>query len=112
MSRIKFYFDEMMHGVVAKELNNRGHEVVMAVHMDMMEQDDEIHLKVATDQGAALVTLDQPFAGRTMSCEDHAGLICWTGKGNDIGALIKRLSDFADTHTAEEVVGKVFWLKT
>jgi predicted nuclease of predicted toxin-antitoxin system len=111
MSKIKFYFDEMIHGVVAKELNNQGYEVVMAVHMDMMEQDDEKHLKVATEQNAVLVTLDQPFAGRTMSLDDHAGLICWTGKGNDIGALIRRLSDFADTYTAEEVVGKAFWLK-
>ena len=68
-------------------------------------------LRYATEQNAVLVTRDKPFAGRTMTQTDHAGLICWTGEQDDIGGMVRRLSEFVDQHTVEQAKGQVFWLK-
>jgi hypothetical protein len=58
-----------------------------------------------------LVTHDREFAGRTLKRIDHQGVICWTEDFQNIGALIRVLSHFADEHTSEDVAGQVFWLK-
>jgi hypothetical protein len=57
------------------------------------------------------VTRDKPFAGRTAKRTDHAGLICWTGTPDDIGGMVRALTTFAETHTSEDIAGRVFWLK-
>jgi predicted nuclease of predicted toxin-antitoxin system len=109
---IKFYFDEHMPRVVAKGLTRRGYTVIMAADVDMLDKDDDTeHLPYATQQGAVLVTRDNPFASRAQQRTDHAGLICWTGKDNDIGGMVRKLSEFAENNTAEKVIGQVFWIK-
>lgn len=111
-SKITFYFDEMVRRSVARELMNQGYSVVMAVDVMMEDKDDDTeHLPYATEHGMVMVRLDRPFAGRTMSRTDHAGLICWTIPLQDTGAMVRVLSTFADTHTPEAVAGQVFWLK-
>jgi predicted nuclease of predicted toxin-antitoxin system len=112
MASIKFYFDEHMPRATEQGLIKRGIEVIMAADVDMRNKDDDTeHLPFATEQGAVLVTRDKPFAGRTVKRTDHAGLICWTGKDDDFGGMIRVLSAFAEQHTAEEIEGRVFWLK-
>jgi hypothetical protein len=109
---IKFYFDEHMPRAVEAGLVQRGHTVIMAVDVEMTGKDDDTeHLPYATEQGAVLVTRDKPFAGRTEKHSDHAGLICWTGKDDDFGGMIRQLAKFAEDHTAEDVIGQVFWIK-
>jgi predicted nuclease of predicted toxin-antitoxin system len=110
VQKISFYFDEHMPRAVAQGLANRNIQVIMAVDVGMEGNLDEEHLRFATDQGAVLVTRDKPFAGRTALETDHAGLICWTGE-KDIGRMVRRLSEFAQSHTLDDVRGKVFWLK-
>ena len=83
----------------------------MAVDVDMTEKDDPDHLKFATEQGAVVVTLDREFAGLTLKQTDHAGLICWTGDNLDVGGMVRKLSEFAEKHTLEDVSGQVFWIK-
>lgn len=110
--KLSFYFDEMMPRSVAAALEVRGFVVVMAVDVEMVEKDDLAeHLAYASAQGAVLVTRDKPFATRALSVANHAGLICWTGKQDDIGGMVRRLVDFGDTHTSEQAVQQVFWLK-
>ena len=109
---LRFYFDEHMPRPVARELKRRGLEVIMAIDVDMTGKDDDAeHLPFATQNNAVLVTRDSPFAGRTVKRIDHAGLICWTGAQNDVGGMVKRLSEFAERHTPESVRGRIFWLK-
>ena len=111
MANIKFYLDEHMPRSVARELEKRGIEVIRAVEVDMEgKNDDTEHLPFAAQQQAVLVTRDRPFAGRTQKHTDHAGLICWTGKDNDIGGMVRLLYQFAQDYTAELVVGEVFWI--
>jgi hypothetical protein len=94
-------------------LIQRGFEVVMAVDVGMTgKNDDTEHLPFATEQGLVMVTFDRPFAGRTMSRTDHAGLICLSESiRHDIGRIVTVLIEFAEQHTTEQAAGNVFWLK-
>jgi len=112
MATIKFYFDEHMPRPVAKALVARGIEVIMAIESDMTgKNDDTEHLPFATQKQAVMVTRDFRFAGRTAKRADHAGLVCWTGAQDDIGSMIRGLSQFAESHTPEQTQGQVFWIK-
>jgi hypothetical protein len=84
----------------------------MAVDLGMEGKDDDTeHLPLAAEKGAVLFTRDKPFAGRTAKRSDHAGLVCWTGGDDDVGGMVRALVEFAETHTAEEAKGLVFWVK-
>jgi len=112
MAKIEYYFDEMMPRKVANQLIEQGYNVIMAVDVGMVEKDDlQEHLVYATKHELVLVTFDRPFSTRAMTQSDHYGLICWTGTQNDFGGQVKRFAEFADQHTLEDVVGKVFWIK-
>lgn len=108
-----FYFDEHMPRSVKEGLEKRDHEVVMAVDVAMVKKDDDTeHLPYATERKLVMVTFDRPFAGHTMSRTDHAGLICLSEKlRDDIGGMIRLLSEFAETHELPKTQGHVFWLK-
>ena len=110
---VRFYFDEHMPRVVAEGVINRGHEAIMAVDVGMESKDDDSeHLPYAYEQGLVMVTFDRPFAGRTMSRTDHAGLICIAEKiRTDVGGIIRLLVEFSDEHTPDSSAGQVFWLK-
>ena len=112
MAKIKFYFDEHMPRAVQTAVIDHGYEVMMAVDVDMVGKDDDTdHLPYAAANQAVIFTRDSAFAGRAMQRADHAGLICWTGRDDDFGGMIRALVQFADNHEAEDVVGRVFWLK-
>jgi predicted nuclease of predicted toxin-antitoxin system len=110
---IRFYFDEHMRRKVRDAVEARGHEAIMATDVGMRQKDDDTeHLPYATENGMVMVTFDRPFAGRTMSRTDHAGLICLSESIRyDIGAQIRALVEFAENHTPESVEGRVFWLR-
>lgn len=111
MAKIKFYFDEMMNRTVAKALVKRGVEVVMANDVGMTSKPDDVHLTEAIKRGMVLVTLDRGFAGLAMKQLDHAGVVCWLGESQDIGAILRALTEFAETQTSESAAGRVFWFK-
>jgi predicted nuclease of predicted toxin-antitoxin system len=112
MAKIEFYFDEMMPRDVAKGLAARDISVTMAVDVEMVEKDDLTeHLTYAEQRGLVLVTRDKPFATKALSIEKHAGVICWTGEQNDVGGMIRRLTEFAQERSLEQVANGVFWVK-
>jgi predicted nuclease of predicted toxin-antitoxin system len=110
MAVISFYFDEMLSRKAAEQLVQRGYVVIMANDVGMTEKPDSEHLVYATDKRLVLVTFDRPFAGRAMQSTEHAGLVCLSGSQDNIGAIIRTLIDFADSHTPDEVIGRVYWL--
>jgi predicted nuclease of predicted toxin-antitoxin system len=107
-----YYFDEHMSRLIADELVKRGVKVVMAVDVGMMGKDDDSeHLTYATEHALVMVTFDHPFAGRTMSRSDHAGLVCLPYSIRDnIGICIKLLEEFAQLYDPSRDLGQVFWL--
>jgi predicted nuclease of predicted toxin-antitoxin system len=108
-----FYFDEHMNRAVADALIERGHQVVMAIDVDMEGKDDDTeHLPYAAEHELVMVTFDHPFASRTMSSRtDHPGLICLAYSiRENIGKMIEVLAEFAELYDPEQDTGQVFWL--
>jgi predicted nuclease of predicted toxin-antitoxin system len=110
---IRFYLDEHISRNIQQGLERHGYEVVLAVDVGMIGKDDDIeHLAYAAEHGMVMVTFDRPFAGRTMSRTDHAGVICISEKlRSDPGSTIRVLIRFAREYSAAEARGRVFWLK-
>ncbi len=110
--KISFYLDEHIARVVKEGLEKRGLQGTMAVEVGMSNKDDDTeHLPYAAERGFVLLTNDRAFGGRSQHNQNHAGLICWTGKGDDFGGMVKTLAEFAEAHTPDDVRGRVFWLK-
>ncbi len=107
---ISFYFDEMMSRKAAEQLIQREYTVVMAPDVEMQQKTDSEHLAYATENGLVLVTFDRAFAGRTAQADDHSGLICLSGSQDAVGVIVRSLTLFAEQHTSEDIIGKVFWL--
>lgn len=77
--KIGLYFDEHMSKIVYRTLIERGYRVIRAVDVGMTGKDDDTeHLPYATQNHLILVTLDHPFATRTMRRNDFLGMICLT----------------------------------
>jgi len=111
-TRVKFYLYEHSPRSLQRALVEQGYEVIMAVDVGMTQKDDDTeHLPYAAERGLIIYTRDLRFAGRTAKRTDHAGLICWTGNQQDVGGTIRAVTAFAEQHTAEDVVGQVFWIK-
>jgi hypothetical protein len=110
--KISFYFDEMMPRVVAEQVTLRGYDVIFAVDAGMTQKKDLTeHLVYAIEYNCVLATCDRPFARRAVDLMGHKGLVCWTGILNDFGGMVRKLTEFANQRSAEEVAGKVFWIK-
>ena len=60
---LKFFFDTHIAKQVAVQLRERGVDVVRCEEVDMAEDDDEVLLDYATDEGRALVSMDEDFQG-------------------------------------------------
>jgi predicted nuclease of predicted toxin-antitoxin system len=111
--KIGFYFDEHIRRVIATTLCERGYRAVMAVDAGMTGKDDDTeHLPYATANRLLLVTMDKPFATRTLYRTDYLGLICLTKDlHDDIGRTITLLADFLELFDEERDAGQVHWLR-
>jgi predicted nuclease of predicted toxin-antitoxin system len=110
---IRFYFDEHVSRDAAEGLMRRGIEVVMAVDVDMTDKDDDSeHLPYATQNQLVMVTMDRPFAGRTLLRTDHSGLICLDNTMQvNVGRIVNALTKFAEDYTPDMCAGQVFWVR-
>jgi predicted nuclease of predicted toxin-antitoxin system len=110
MAAIKYYFDEMMSGKVAKQLATYNIEVVVANDTGMTDKDDLAeHLPYATEKGLVLVTFDRKFAGLALVQGGHTGVVCLSGPQNDVGYMIHTLIEIAEQYTLETIAGVVIW---
>jgi hypothetical protein len=47
-----------------------------------------------------------------MGQTDHTGIVCLPSAEQDnVGLIVRLLSQFAEQHSSDEVKGQVFWLK-
>jgi predicted nuclease of predicted toxin-antitoxin system len=110
MARVSYYFDEMMSRRANEQLQLRQIRVVMANDVGMTQKSDPEHLAYATESRLVMVTFDRPFAGKTIGNLNHAGLICLSGSQQDVGYIVRVLSEFWDNQSLEGCQGQVFWL--
>ena len=112
-NKIGFYCDEHIRRVIATALIEQGYRAIMAVDVGMTGKDDGTeHLPYATTNRLLLVTLDKPFASRTLYRTGYLGLICLSKELHDnIGRAIQALADFIEIFDEERDAGQVHWLR-
>ena len=95
---LKFYFDTHIARQVAVQLRERGVDVARCEEAGMAEADDEALLNDATQEGRALVSMDEHFQGwhfRWLAAgKPHCGIFKIShdleGEGG-IGQIVKEL---------------------
>jgi len=111
--KIGLYCDEHIARAIVFALVQKGYRAIMAVDVEMTGKDDDTeHLPYATTNRLLLVTMDKPFANRTLYRTDYLGLICLTKDLHDsIGGAVKALADFIELFDEERDAGQVHWLR-
>ena len=112
-NKIGLYCDEHIARAIVSALVQKGYRAIMAVDVGMTGKDDDTeHLPYATTNRLLLVTMDKPFATRTLYQTDYLGLICLSKELHDsIGGAIKALADFIELFDEESDAGQVHWLR-
>lgn len=119
---MRLLLDEHYTPEIADQLSSQGYNATAVSGDTALEGlDDEALLRIAADQGRALVTnnvrdfapLATDWAARG---DDHAGLIFTSDKSlprsrDSIGAYVERLRELLDGHPADDAqVGQTLWL--
>jgi predicted nuclease of predicted toxin-antitoxin system len=106
-----FYLDEHISRAVAKGLQAKGYNAIMAVDVGMESKDDDTeHLVYASTHHLVMVTFDHPFANRTQKRNDFYCLICLSHKlKRNIGGTITLLIEFAELFDQDKDISQVFY---
>lgn len=119
---MRLLLDEQYSPEIAEQLSRRGYDVVAVKgNRELEGMADEPLLRVATEQGRALLTnnvsdfapLSRAWVSRG---EQHMGLIFTSDESmprarNTIGLYIEKLSELLDASPEEEALrGRVAWL--
>ena len=72
---IRFYLDENVQTVIAKQLRRKGIEVVTPGDLGTLGNSDENHLKRATEMGCVLCTHDADYLTLAASGVIHSGIV-------------------------------------
>ena len=119
---MRLLLDEQFTPEIADQLSTQGYDVTAVSGGVALEGlDDEVLLRIATDQGRALVTNNvRHFAslaiGWAARGEMHAGLISTSDKSlprsrGSIGLYVERLRELLDGHPADDALfGQTVWL--
>lgn len=111
MTEPRFYFDESVDLPISQQLALAGLDVVSAHSLKALGEPDSTHLRRATEQGRVLCTSDADFLALIRKSGAHAGVIFGQKQTRTIGDWVRYLRYFHAAKTAEEVVGRVFYVK-
>lgn len=119
---MKLLLDQHYSPEIANQLQDVGHDVTAVTGDPNLEgMDDEPLLRVATEQGRALLTNNvsdfAPMAQHwAIGGEEHLGVIFTSDESlprsrNTIGLYVERLRERLDQHPADDAFrGRVDWL--
>jgi hypothetical protein len=116
MSQIRLYVDEDAEEHVAvRGLRRLGINVLTADEAGELRQPDERHLIRAIAEGRVIYTLNtNDFAllhHRYLSNGiSHPGIVTIPGQRYSVGEKIRRIADFIDSTTAEEMIDRMEFL--
>jgi Domain of unknown function (DUF5615) len=109
---LQLYFDEdtMDKGLVTA-LRARGADVLTALEADMIERQDDDHLKFATANGRVLYSFNVgDYCRLQAEGRTHAGLILAQQQHYSAGEQMRRLLRLINTLTAEEMQNRIEFL--
>lgn len=71
---LRFYLDEHVDVEIARQLNDRGIDTLTVRDLETQGMGDPIQLRIATDLGRVLCTLDRHFLDLAATGIEHAGI--------------------------------------
>lgn len=107
---LRFYLDEQMPLVIARQVRRLGIEVVTARDLNALGDSDENHLKRAADMGYVLCTLDDDFLALAAAGSQHAGIVYGIAEIHTIGDWVRFLELMHGVYEAEEMINRVEFL--
>ncbi len=104
----------MSHSLV-RALRSRGVDVMTALDVEMIEQDDANHLNFATQQGRVLCSFNvgdfhRLHAEYTARGKSHAGIILMRQQHYSVGEQMRRLLRLIASKSADEMENWVEFL--
>lgn len=110
--RLRFYLDELMPVAIAKQLNRRGIDTVTVQHLRLKGRSDSHHLRLASEMGRVLCTLDDDYFDLIKEVALHSGLVFGSRKDRrSIGTWVRFLIWMHETYTPEDMKNHVEYLR-
>ena len=110
--RLRFYLDEHMPVVIARELLRRGIDTVTVKSLELRGDSDENHLRLATELGRCICTMDDDYVKLAKTNVVHAGIVIGTRKDRQaIGTWVKFLIWMHSAYTPEAMRNHVEYLR-
>ncbi|MFZ1752355.1 MAG: DUF5615 family PIN-like protein [Caldilineaceae bacterium] len=109
-AKIRFYLDENVPVVVARQLQARQIEAVTARGLGMLSVSDATHLSKAKEMDCVLCTNDSDFLRLASEGISHAGIVFGQQDQHYIGEWVNFLTLVHAVYTPEEMVDRVEFL--
>ncbi|MCY3867617.1 MAG: DUF5615 family PIN-like protein [Chloroflexi bacterium] len=110
--KLRFYLDEHMPVVIARELMRRGIDTVTVKGLELRGDSDENHLALATQLGRCICTMDDDYVKLAKLNVAHAGIVIGTRKDRQaIGTWVRFLIWMHNTYTREAMRNHVEYLR-
>jgi hypothetical protein len=116
MSRIRLYVDEdAAETAIVEAIVAAGFDVVTAAQVSRHGEDDEFQLDFAAGQGRVMYTLNVADFARLHAAfltggREHAGIMTIPAQRYGVGEKLRRLLDFMNRTTAEEMRNRIAYL--
>jgi hypothetical protein len=111
LSEIRFYVDENVDPTIAEQIVRHGIDAITVRDLGELGDTDINHLQRATEMERVLVTHDADFLRLDAEGIQHADIAFAKHYGSSIGGIVKALIDFHATTGAEDIKGRVKFLK-
>lgn len=107
---LRFYLDENVEVVIARQLQRHGIEIVTVRDLNLLGDEDINHLNRATEMGRVLCTYDADYIELATSGIEHAGIVFGQPEKHGIGWWVQSLLLIHAVYTAEEMKNRVEYL--
>ena len=107
---IRFYLDENVQIVIADQLKRRGIGVVTVRDLGRLSDNDENHLRRATQMEHVLCTHDMDFLRLAAEGVEHTGIVYGVQEKHTIGDWVKFLALVHNVCTPDDMQNRVEFL--
>lgn len=107
---LHFYLDENMPLEIARQLRKRSIEVVTVRDLNLLGDEDENHLALATETGYVLCTNDTDYVELAAQGKHHTGIVIGQPEKHHIGDWVKWLELMHAVYRPEDMKNRVEYL--
>lgn len=110
--KLRFYLDEQMPVVIAKELRRRNIDATTVKELKLRGRSDESHLGRAAATGWVLCTMDDDYIELAKSGVQHSGIVLGVRKDRKaIGTWVRFLIWMHQTYSQDDMRNRVEYLR-